>query len=67
MLRKYRVTNFANMVKIALMLIKPTFKNSIKVKIMKNFRFPVKNDDVSRAQSGSHVIYIFFESSLVKV
>ena len=79
MLRKSRVANFADIIKIQIMFIKSTFKDSNKVKRNRNYVlkcslcpflcyegcwFPVKKADASTTKSVCHVIYIIFGFSL---
>ena len=82
-LRKRRVANFADIIKIAAMFMKVTFKDWKKVKWIRNYilkcnpcvipditkvaDFQWKNDDVSRTQEVCYVIDMFFGSSSGKV
>ena len=82
-LRKRRVANFADIIKIAAMFMKVAFKDWNKVKWIRNYilkcnpcvfpditkvaDFQWKNDDVSRTQEGCYVIDMFFGSSFGKV
>ena len=70
--KAYRVVNFVDIIKIATMYKKTTFKGSKKGKIIRNYIlkynlylyflifFRRKKADVSRKQGVCHVIYIFF-------
>ena len=68
-LRKYRVTNFADIIKIAIMFIKTTLKTQKKSKELdiilciktKIVDFWWKNADLSRTQGVCYVIYVFLD------
>ena len=80
MSRKNGVPSFADIIKIEITFLKLIFKNSIKVKKITNYKlkfsfyvnFPIEqellisgeNADVSRIEVVSHVIYLFFVSSV---
>ena len=82
-LRRPEVANFADTIKIAVMLIRTTLRDSVKVKkwgkiyynkflsgfsnITKIANLWWKNFDVSRTPGVCHMLYTFFGSSLGKV
>ena len=78
-LRRARVVSFADFIKFAKMFIKATFKDSERVKIIRNYvlkcslylhlvtAFLWKNADTSRTHRMCQLIYVYFISSLSKV
>ena len=82
-LRRPRVANFDDIMKITAIFIRITFKDSKKLKGIRNYALKCnlfmyflikqnwwisgKNADVNRYQGLCHVIYTFFGSSLCKV
>ena len=56
-LRRTRVANFSNIIKIATTFIKTTFRDSKKVNKIR--KFWLENADVSRTQEVFHIMYIY--------